>query len=79
MELTFLFFLFRFLYSRKKEWARTLDKQVVELHARKKREGASMNDTEIRLNRLSMNEAETYMRKNPRKKPREIVLKTQPW
>ena len=65
--------------SRKKEWAKTLDKQVAELRARKAREGASMNDTEIRFNRLAMEEADNHFKRYPRAPPREVEIKTQPW
>jgi hypothetical protein len=66
-------------YSRKNEWAATLDKQVAELRARKRREGASMSDTEIRFNKEAMAEARKYLKVHPRPKPREVQIKTQPW
>ena len=64
---------------RKKEWAASLDKQVAELRARKRKEGASMNDTEIRFNKLAMAEAEDYMKKFPPPKAKSVQLTTQPW
>ena len=65
--------------ARKKVWPKTLDKQVAELRARKAREGASMNDTEIRFNRLAMGEADSHFKRYPRAPPREVEIKTQPW
>ena len=65
--------------ARKREWAKTLDVQVAELRARKKKEGASMSATEIRFNRIAMGQAEHYMKQHPPPPPREIEIKTQPW
>jgi hypothetical protein len=52
---------------------------VAELRARKAREGASMSATEIRFNKIAMREAETYMKRYPPPRPKEVEIKTQPW